>query len=311
MTTAVIDIGTNTFNLLIQQANGNVVYNDKIPVKLGQSGIDKDIISAEAFARGIDALLKFAKICKDHQADRIFAFATSAVRAAKNGTDFTQAVEATSGIKINIIDGNREALFIYEGVKRALRFKKEPFLIIDIGGGSTEILIANSEEVFWFKSYPLGVARLLDKFKPNDPLTSSSIDELTAYFDLKLNELWAQIETYKPEIIVGSSGSFETIHNVCALRFGNKVLGVNQKYSRIYLNEFNIVNKHLLAANVFQRLVIPGMEAQRADTIHIASLFIDYMLKKTNINILLLSAYALKEGVIYSIDQNKGPWQTS
>jgi len=151
MTTGIIDIGTNTFNLLIEDENGRIFYNDKIPVKLGKGGIDKNIIAPDAFERGLVALTRFREICVEKEANQIFAFATSAVRSANNGQEFVRQAEEKAGIKINVIDGDREALFIFEGVRKAINIGNTPAMIVDIGGGSTEIVIANQTEVLWEK----------------------------------------------------------------------------------------------------------------------------------------------------------------
>lgn len=311
MITGIIDIGTNTFNLLIEDESGRVFYNDKIPVKLGKGGIHKNTIAADAFARGIDALARFKAICREKKADQIFAFATAAVRGANNGQEFVRHAESETGVKINVIDGDREALFIYEGVKRAINLGSEAVMIVDIGGGSTEIVIANQHEVLWEKSYPLGVSRLLETFAPSDPLTAEDIATLQKHFDNTLYELYAQIRKYKPVQMIGSSGSFETLHDICALRFGHEPIQPEQTNARIYLHELDVCSKHLFQSNTTERLVVPGMISMRADTIHLAALEIEFLLQKSGIKTLLLSMYALKEGVLYSMNKEHEPWLTS
>jgi len=311
MITGIIDIGTNTFNLLIEDENGRVLYNDKIPVKIGKGGIDKNTIAPDAFKRGIEALKKFKEICKETGAEQIFAFATSAVRSADNGKDFVQEADAQIGIKINVIDGDREALFIYEGVNRAVTLGTDAALIIDIGGGSTECVIANQTGVLWEKSYPLGVSRLLETFKPDDPITTAQVEAIENHMDSLLGDLWAQVEKHKPKTLIGSSGSFETIHDVCASRFGHELLKPNQKNARIYLHELDLVSKLLVKSTTTQRVVIPGMAAMRADNIHLSAIQINLILKQTGIKTLLLSMYALKEGVLFTMDKEHEPWLTS
>lgn len=311
MITGIIDIGTNTFNLLIEDENGRVFYNDKIPVKIGKGGIDKNTITEDAFQRGIDALKRFRDICKEKQAHQIFAFATSAVRSANNGAQFVSETEAQTGIKINVIDGDREALFIYEGVKHALTIGHEPVLIVDIGGGSTECIIANKTGVLWEKSYPLGVSRLLETFKPDDPITPTQVKQIETHINSAFSDLWGNVEKHKPKTLIGSSGSFETIHDVCASRFGHDLLQPEQKNARIYLHELDIVSKLLIKSSTTQRVVIPGMVAMRADNIHLSAIQINLLLKNTGIKTLLLSMYALKEGVLFSMDKEHEPWLTS
>jgi exopolyphosphatase/guanosine-5'-triphosphate,3'-diphosphate pyrophosphatase len=310
MTTAVIDLGTNTFNLLITTDEGQVVFNDKIPVKLGKGGIHQNLIAPDAFQRGIHALERFRDICKLKEVDRVYAFATSAVRSATNAHEFIEAAAEECGININVIDGNREAMFIYEGVARAVPLT-ETTLIVDIGGGSTEFVIANKQGVLWQASYPLGVSRLLETFAPDDPLSASDIEKLNEHFEIVLSEMLAEVRKHKPTCMVGSSGSFETLHDICATRFKHEGLTPGQASSRIYLHELHVVSELLLSSSLTDRLVMPGMLAMRADTLHISALQIQFILQQTGIKELFLSLYALKEGVIASIKNTHETWHIS
>jgi exopolyphosphatase/guanosine-5'-triphosphate,3'-diphosphate pyrophosphatase len=310
MTTAVIDLGTNTFNLLITTDAGQVIFNDKIPVKLGKGGIHQNRIAPDAFQRGLHALERYRDICKLKEVDQVFAFATSAVRSATNANEFIEAAAEECGININVIDGNREALFIYEGVAKAIPIT-ETTLIVDIGGGSTEFVIASKKGVLWQASYPLGVSRLLETFTPDDPLTSTDVEKLNDHFENTLAEMLREVRTHKPTRMVGSSGSFETIHDICALRFNHSVVAPGQASSRIYLHELNIITEQLLHSALTDRLVVPGMLAMRADTLHLSALQIKFVLEKTGIQELLLSLFALKEGVIASINKSHETWLKS
>lgn len=311
MKIGVIDIGTNTFNLLIKDKRGKVVFNDKIPVKLGKGGINENKIAPDAFERGINALQRYRDICKVKDTEQVFAFATSAVRSATNGAEFVAAVAEQCGIQINVIDGNREALFIYEGVAQAIKMEDSPSLIMDIGGGSTELVIANKDGVLWEASYPLGVSRLLEKFKPEDPLTKADIEAINGHFNTTLKDALKQVAKHKPVRMIGSSGSFETLYQMCAQRFNLPALTPSQASSRIYLHHLNIISEHLFESTLTERLVMPGMLAMRADTIHISALQVQFMLQKTGIKELQLSLYALKEGVIASLENSQESWLIS
>ena len=310
MTTAVIDLGTNTFNLLITTDEGQVVFNDKIPVKLGKGGIHQNLIAPDAFERGIHALERYRDICKLKEVDQVYAFATSAVRSATNANEFIEAAAEQCGVNINVIDGNREAMFIYEGVAKAIPLT-ETTLIVDIGGGSTEFIIANKKGVLWQGSYPLGVSRLLETFAPDDPLSANDIEKLNTYFENILREMLAEVRKHKPTRMVGSSGSFETLHDICAMRFNHEMIIPGQTSSRIYLHELHVVSEHLLTSALTDRVVMPGMLAMRADTLHISALQIQFILEQTGIQELFLSLYALKEGVIASIKNTDETWHKS
>ena len=150
----VIDLGTNTFNLLIahiKDANYKVLHKNKIAVKLGEEGIAKGFIAPNSYKRVIDGLKFHKETLIDYQIQNYYAVATSAIRSSDNGTQFVEDVKQQLGILINIIDGDKEADLIYNGVKQAVDFNEMPKLIIDIGGGSTEFIIANASQIFWKK----------------------------------------------------------------------------------------------------------------------------------------------------------------
>lgn len=311
MRTAIIDLGTNTFNLLIRGKRGKVYYNDKIPVKLGKGGFKMGVITPEAFERGLDALQRFLKICDKQKVAQVYAFATSAVRSSQNGLEFVEAVKEKLNLRINVIDGDSEASLIYQGVKNAMSFDGKVVLIMDVGGGSTEFIIGTQNEILWKKSYPLGVARLLEKFNPHEPLATTDFSEINAYFEDLLGDLFSAVYRYKPERLIGSSGSFETLHDICALRFGHQTVLPEQTYSQIFLHEFNQVNKLLAKSTLMERMVMPGMLSMRADTLHLSALQISFILEKTGILEMFVSMYALKEGVIYALQNPEEKWLKS
>ena len=143
MLTAIIDLGTNTFNLLIAESypgkQYKIIYKEELPVKLGEGGITKRIISPAPFTRGIEAIKKHKTTIGKFTVQNIHAFATSAIRRASNGEEFVKTVFNETGIHINIIPGEKEAAYIYKGVKLAGLLNDQPSLIMDIGGESTHL----------------------------------------------------------------------------------------------------------------------------------------------------------------------------
>jgi len=152
MKIAVLDLGTNTFHLLIVGVKRNrsfkKLFKSKISVKLGEGAIDKNMIAEVPFQRGIDALKHYSAVLKKYKPEKTVTYATSAIRSARNGKKFIAAVKKETGIKIQVISGAREAEFIYYGVRQSVQMTEEKQLIMDIGGGSTEFIIANREKNF-------------------------------------------------------------------------------------------------------------------------------------------------------------------
>lgn len=301
MRIAIIDLGTNTFNLLISDRleNGqyNTVFKTKIPVKLGQGGIDKGIISSDAFERGIKALKEHQQSINEYQTHKYRAFATSAIRSTKNGHEFVKEAKQSLGIDIEVIDGNKEAELIYYGVREVIKFESSYDLIMDIGGGSTEFIIANSNGVAWAKSYPLGVSRLKELFKPSDPISKPDINGIIQFIDESLVDLFEALSKSPCLRLVGSSGSFDSIVEMIAHQFQDPER-VRQKSAVIHSEEFAWLYDYLIDSDIDKRLNTPGLVPMRADMIVISVIFIHYILKKTDIYSIKRSKYALKEGAL-------------
>ena len=109
-------------------------------------------------------------------------------------------------VNVEVISGKREAELIYKGVRQAISFIEEPFLIMDIGGGSVEFIIADNERVLWLESFEIGAQRLMEEFHTSDPIKNDEIIRLNAYLTSKLKSLWVAIDRYSPEVLAGSSG---------------------------------------------------------------------------------------------------------
>src|SRR5687768_15676260 len=189
---AIIDLGTNTFHLLLAEGdNGgyNIIYRDRLAVKIGMGGINDGVITEGAFHRALLAMQSFKNAIDQHQVSTTYAFGTSALRNARNGKEIAERIRAVTGIEVNIISGEQEAHYIYLGVRAALGLGHDKNLIIDIGGGSVEFIIADHDEVFWKQSFEIGAQRLLEKYQEHDPILPEEIERLEAYFDRSLQPL--------------------------------------------------------------------------------------------------------------------------
>ena len=301
MRVAIIDCGTNTFNLLIaeQRKSGyKKVFKSKAVVKLGQGGIANNTIAPEAFQRGIDAICQHLEKIKEYDVSKTLAFATSAIRSTDNGQKFVEKIKTLYGLKIQIIDGNKEAELIYHGVKQAIDLGQSNKLIMDIGGGSTEFIIANKEEVFWKQSFQLGVSRLLENFQPSDPINQNNIKQIESHLDTTLAPLITALEKHPCNVLIGSSGSFETLAKMIAHQFYSIEILKGKKSYDFVIKDYHWTHNYLLKSNLKERLNTEGIISMRADMIVLSSLFIKYIISKLNIQEMKLSSYALKEGVL-------------
>ena len=303
---AVIDLGTNTFHLLLASIEGNgfqTLYKEKIAVKIGQGGINEGYITEEAKTRAFAAIEKFKILIDKEGIKNIYATATSAIRNAKNGVEFTREVYKKTSIKIRIIDGEQEAEYIHYGVSKAIKIGKEPALIMDIGGGSIEFILCNNQEVFWKGSFEIGAQRLLDRFHYHDPIHKEEIENLDAYLEESLIRLDDIIKKIKPTSLIGSSGTFDTLSDIYS--FKNNIERTTELTELpLPLESFFEMHQEIIQKDRTQRLDIPGMIELRVDMIVVASCLINFILRKYKIDNMRVSTYALKEGLLFSIIEN-------
>ncbi|MFN4122891.1 MAG: hypothetical protein ACK4GL_06260 [Flavobacteriales bacterium] len=303
MRLAIIDIGTNTFKMMIVDVISSdetkLIYKEKIPVKLGEGGINNDIISHSPFMRGLKALKSLKEKLDRHQVNKVMAFATSAIRSATNGRDFVQKAKAETGIDIEVISGNREAELIYYGVQKALDIGDERSLIMDIGGGSTEFIIADKEKIYWKHSFDLGAARLLEEINPSDPITKAEVKRLKAYLDQQLDLLWSAVELFPVKTMIGSSGSFDSLAEMIYYKFNTEENPMVKTEYHFDINHFELIYRMILESTIEKRFKMKGLAAMRVEMIVVAVIMIRFVFKKLSLKNMRLSTYSLKEGVMY------------
>lgn len=300
MKVAVIDMGTNTFHLMLANVTEDgydIVQKERLPVRIGEKGINKGEITKEAWKRAIDALLKFNSTISDNNITQVFATATSAIRNASNGKLLVSEIKEQTGIEVTVISGQREAELILEGVRNALDLGGENHLIMDIGGGSIEFIIANQKNTSWLKSFEIGGQRLVERFHDNDPITETEIETIHSYFDKELGELIDQCHQLQPKTLVGCSGTFDTLSEIHMTKNGGSV-DHSQTELPLPIDAFESIAKEIIEKNRPERLAIPGMIEMRVDMIVVACILIQYLLDKLAIEQLRVSSYALKEGVL-------------
>jgi exopolyphosphatase / guanosine-5'-triphosphate,3'-diphosphate pyrophosphatase len=300
---AIIDMGTNTFHLLLAEAGENgyrIIYRDRLAVKIGKGGINHGVITEEGIHRALLAMQSFQNAITNHGISKTFAFGTSALRNASNAMEVSRRIKELTGIDIHIISGDQEAQFIYEGVKAALGLGHEKSLIIDIGGGSVEFIIANNDTVFWKQSLEIGAQRLLECFQKNDPITPNEIKELDTHFERSLKPVFAALEQHHTNILVGSSGTFDTLSDIfCVTHDIHKA--PDEAETPLTLEGFYEIYRELIAKDRRERLAIPGMIEMRVDMIVVACCLIRYLLEKHPFKRIRVSTYSLKEGVLASL----------
>lgn len=300
---AILDLGTNTFNLLIADKNGsdiNVIAKEREIVKLGEGGLANNTIALIPYQRAINGIKNHMKRISDLKCDHIKAVATSGIRSTNNGLELLKELKTAFNLDVEVIDGDREAELIWKGVIHNIPCPDD-VLIMDIGGGSTEFIIGNSDSFKWKKSYKLGASRLKETFQPSDPITEEEMDTINAHFDSELDELYAKCKEYEISSLIGSSGSFDTFAEVIFHKYQKFDEFESADYHDIDLNEFDSQYQFLLKSNLQERLDTPGMLPMRADMIVISGLLTNHVVSHANIQSMHVSKHALKEGLMFEI----------
>ncbi len=300
MKIAVIDMGTNTFHLLIASVNDGelkVLHKEKTAVRLGKGGISKGFITEEAEKRAIKALKRFKETIEIENTTQIFATATSAIRNAKNGSELNKKIKEKTGIEVRVISGDEEAEYIYNGVKQALKIGSDPSLIMDIGGGSIEFIIANSKKIFWKRSFEIGGQRLIDRFHQNDPISLQEKESLESYLLEELQPLIEESKKYDISTLIGSSGTFDTLSDIYRME-ENLEKDPDLTEFPLPIDHYYSIVKDIISKNESDRLNIPGMIPLRVEMIVVAVILVDFVLNTLDLSNIRVSAYALKEGVL-------------
>jgi exopolyphosphatase / guanosine-5'-triphosphate,3'-diphosphate pyrophosphatase len=299
---AIIDCGTNTFNLLIiENPSPGIyrrVYNTRRSVKLGEGAINLGYIATEPFNRGLEALKEFKDLVAEYAADKLLIFATSAVRDAANGKEFVEVCNRSLGLNLEVIDGHREAELIYLGNREAVCLSNDNSLIMDIGGGSIEFIIANKEKIFWKESFALGAARLLDKFSPGSPLTQAEEFSMRTYLRENLSALFIHAAKFPPNELIGSSGAFDSIVEMIHGELNGEPLTDNKTCYDIDLEKYRHISFTVKKSSIEQRKIIKGLSPIRFDMIVISCVMIDFILEELGIKTMRVSTYSLKEGAL-------------
>ncbi len=291
---AIIDIGTNTFNLLIVDRSNSdfeIVYKERIGVGLGHNGINHSKIAPDAFERGISTLKKYHQKCIDLNVGEISAIGTSAIRNALNKNEFAKAALNQAKININIISGSDEANYIYHGVELGHLFET-PTLIMDIGGGSTEFIFADKTGILSKASYEIGVSRIYQLFDLPSKLDIKTVELIEAYLETETD---VYFNPDKASTLVGSSGSFKTFYE---LLFNQRY--PRNEYIQIELDDLLKTLNHTIFSTRAEREVNDFIIPIRKEMINIAAVKTRWIIKKLNIQTFTVSPFSLKEGLIFS-----------
>lgn len=298
---AVIDLGSNTFHLLIaeMEAEGifNTIFRKRVFTGLSDGGID--IIKEDRIKSGLQTLTEFRQILDAHESPELRVIGTAVLRKASNRQIFIDQASEILNTPVEIIDGEKEAHYIYKGIALLPEMQKGCHLVMDIGGGSTEFILVKEGSKIWSRSYTLGVGVLHQLFHKSEPISKEDYHALENYVNDTIVELKEVIIKYAPTTLAGASGSFEVLQSMVGMDANLTGMTIVNPES------FYTISEKILTANYAEREKLPGLPKERVKLIVVGMALKKIICNLVNPKQILVSPYALKEGVMSEMLSNK------
>ena len=302
MRIAAIDIGTNSIHVVIAQAHGQkgfeVLDREREVVQVGRGSFVGNRLRADAIARTVDSLARFVELARRQGAERILCTATAAAREAKNGGEFVRAAQRVAGITPRVIPAREEGRLIWLAVTNALELPAdEPSLVLDIGGGSLQMVVGTSEKLLKVVSVPLGALRLSEILPLEDPPAPETLARLRRIVKKTAKEALAVVREFKPKRIYGSSGAIHALAHVAQhLEGGGPIEHINGH--RLGAKSLERTTKAIEAMPLDQRLALPGIDAARAEILVQGAVVLDHVVTEVGGDAILVSDFGVREGLI-------------
>ncbi len=291
---AVIDLGSNTFHLLIVEMEGDcrfrTLYRQREFTRLSEGGIDH--ILDERIDAGLATLKVFRQKLDEYGVTNVRAVGTAALRKANNRDVFLSQANDILGINIEVIDGNLEAHYIYQGITMLDEFKSGTHLIMDIGGGSTEFILIKEGKKLWAASFVLGVGVLQNLFHHSDPISGQELDALLQHINSVLRDMLPVVADHPPLSLSGASGSFEVLQSMT----GDQIS--HDSVSSVAPDRFLKIADKIITSTEAQRYGMAGIPAERVKLIVVGMALKKAVFEMIRPASILVSPYALKEGVL-------------
>ncbi len=298
---AAIDIGTNSFHLLVAQPVGEqrfeVLDREKDMVRLGSGPGDMKRLEPDAIDRGVAALDRFRRIAAISGAD-IHAVATSAVREAENRNEFLDRARDEAGVHVEVISGAEEARLIHLGVLQSVPVSDRRVLLLDIGGGSTEFVVGEGREVLEALSLKLGAIRLTQRFLARDPVRKRDLAACRDYVRAYLTHPVRRIRDLGFDVAVGSSGTIVNMAQMVHAGRGGEPLKTMGNFTFDAAELAAVMGALTSARSIEERLAVPGLDPKRADIILGGAIVLEQAFAEFDITAMTVSDFALREGLL-------------
>jgi len=295
MNYAALDIGTNAVLLLIMKEKGRLeeLCDLSTITRLGEGLLGSGTLNQSAIARTIEALENYAAVIAENHVDSLLCFGTSAVREAKNRDDFVAMVRNRTGLEVDVFSECQEAYYTYLSVQRDPLVGKEDLLIVDIGGGSTEIITGRAGRFFDYVSLPVGTVKLTELFIRHDPPLSEELEEVRSFVRQKLSARNAQ----NSPTIIGMAGTMTTL---AAMEIGLHVFDKERIHGlSLTRDTFDRWIARLSRMSLAERKTISGMEPGREDVLLQGIILMREIMRFYGAENVAVSTAVARYGVIY------------
>lgn len=298
MRIAAIDVGSNSVHMIVCRVGPDlsfeVIDREKDMIRLGASGFEGRKLPETNIQTALQTLSKFKRLAESHGVEEIVAAATSAVREAENGGDFIRAAARDLGMRIRVISGTEEARLIHLAAAYAVGLGRHPAVVVDIGGGSTEITLGTAARAEFGRSFKLGVLRLSERFGRNDPLTEGDERRLVRHIRRQAGGFVRQLRQRGFERVIGTSG---TILSIGSLADESRVVN-DVRNARVTTKAVRRLRKRLVPMKLDERLKVPGLDPRRADVAAVGAILLDTLLSALGADEITLCDFALREGLV-------------
>ena len=299
MRIAAIDIGSNSVHMVVADVRPDrsfeVVDREKEMVRLAAGGMNGRALTERAMSAGLEAIGRFARLAASRRVDAIVAGATSAVRESPNGGEFLRAVQAKTGIQASVISGAEEARLIHVAAVYGVEVRRGRAVVIDIGGGSTEITFGTAAGPRLARSFKLGVIRLAERFVRSDPLTGRDERRLVRHVTGQVRSTAAQIVEAGFDRVIGTSG---TIRALAELAAPGEAAAEDLHHRRFSAKQLHRLRERLVPLDLQARLALPNLDPRRADLLVPGAVLLDTIVRRLGAEEITLSDYALREGLL-------------
>jgi exopolyphosphatase / guanosine-5'-triphosphate,3'-diphosphate pyrophosphatase len=305
MRRAVLDLGSNSFHLLVADVEGSTVHpiaRQREMLHLGRAVARHGSIPVDLGVRAVATVERLADLARRLGVEEIVAVGTEALRSP-GGTDLVAGLSEAAGVPLAILDGKEEARLAYLGARAGVDTMGEPALVLDLGGGSLELAVGSGERTLWATSLPLGASRLsvmLDPVSgedPDGPPSAAALRRLHAHVDEVLAPAITVVRSHSPVMQIAVGGTVRALARLLALRNG-RWLPATVNQAPLDLDELTAATDDLLVVGTKERARIPGVKSRRADHMHVAAVVLERSLTALAGPRVRVSDWGLREGLL-------------